>query len=122
MNNIIFLMEYKMLSVIKGDINTYFYIHYSGMYTSLYTLDASRGSKCAPSCFYLPGLLNIDGYFSINTVLQEDISQSRERLRQKSASPRYNMIIIKKKKKKIYIIYIYLYLIHFDEMHMIRLL
>ena len=24
-------MEYKMLYVIKGDINTYLYIHYSGM-------------------------------------------------------------------------------------------
>ena len=33
-NNII-LLVYKMLSGIKGDINTYFYIHYSGMYTSL---------------------------------------------------------------------------------------
>ena len=38
MNNIILLMVYKMLSGIKGDINTYFYIHYSGMYTSSYTL------------------------------------------------------------------------------------
>ena len=27
-----------MLSVINSDINTYFYIHYSGMYTSSYTL------------------------------------------------------------------------------------
>ena len=27
MNNIIFLMEYKMLSGIKGDINTYLYIY-----------------------------------------------------------------------------------------------
>ena len=44
MNNIIFLMEYNILSGIKGDINTYFYIHCSGMYTSAYTLYASRGS------------------------------------------------------------------------------
>ena len=36
MNNIIFLMEYKMLSGIKRDINTYLYIHYSGMHTSSY--------------------------------------------------------------------------------------
>ena len=32
------------------------------MYTSSYTLYASRGSKCAPSCFDLPGLLNIESY------------------------------------------------------------
>ena len=44
MNNIILLMEYKMLSIIKGDINTYFYINYSGMYTSLLILYASRPS------------------------------------------------------------------------------
>ena len=56
MNNIIFLMEYKMLSGIKGDINTYFYIHYSGMYTSSQTLSANRGSKCAPSCVHFPGV------------------------------------------------------------------
>ena len=51
-----------MLSVIKGDINTYFYIHYSGMYTSSYTLYASRGSKCVPSCFHYPGLPDIGVY------------------------------------------------------------
>ena len=55
-------MDYKMLSVIRGDINTYFYIHCSGMYTSSYTLYASHGSKCAPSCFHFHVLLNIDGY------------------------------------------------------------
>ena len=32
------------------------------MYTSSYTLYASRGSKCTPSCFDLPGLLNIESY------------------------------------------------------------
>ena len=58
----LYLMEYKMLSVIKGNINTYFYIHYSGMYTSSYTLYASHGSKCASSCFHFPGLVNIDDY------------------------------------------------------------
>ena len=44
MSNIMLLMEYKIVSGIKGDINTYFYIHYSGMYTSSYTLYTSRGS------------------------------------------------------------------------------
>ena len=32
------------------------------MYTFSYTLYASRGSKCAPSCFGFPGLLNIESY------------------------------------------------------------
>ena len=53
-----------MLSGIKDDINIYFYNHYCGMYTSSYTLYASRGSKCAPSCFHSPGFVNIDGYGS----------------------------------------------------------
>ena len=56
MNTITFLMEYKMVSVIKCDINTYVYIHYSGMHTSSYTL---YGSKYAPSCFHFPGVVNI---------------------------------------------------------------
>ena len=43
-------------------ISTHTSIHYSGMYTSSYTLYASRGSKCAPSCFDFPGLLNIESY------------------------------------------------------------
>ena len=43
-------------------ISTHTSILYSGMYTSSYTLYASRGSKCAPSCFDLPGLLNIESY------------------------------------------------------------
>ena len=52
-------MKYKMLSVIQCEVNTYFYIHYSGMYTSPYTLYASRGSKYAPSCFHFPVFLII---------------------------------------------------------------
>ena len=43
-------------------ISTHTSILYSGMYTSSYTLYASRGSKCAPSCFDFPGLLNIESY------------------------------------------------------------
>ena len=58
-----------MLSVIKGDINTYFYRHYNGMYTSSYTLYASSsGSKCAPSCFHLYGPVNIDRYGNIGNM------------------------------------------------------
>ena len=57
-----------MLSVFKDDINTYFYIDYSGIYTSLHTLYPNRGSKCAPSCFHFPGLVNIDGYCCMNHV------------------------------------------------------
>ena len=69
MNNIIFLMDYNMLSVIKGDTNTYIYIHYSEMYTSSYTLyGASQVSKFAPSCFHFSGLLNIDGYYKRKVV------------------------------------------------------
>ena len=47
-------------------ISTHTSILYSGMYTSSYTLYASRGSKCVPSCFDLPGLLNIESYGTIH--------------------------------------------------------
>ena len=39
------------------------------MYTFSYTLYASRGSKCAPSCFDLPGLLNIESYVTIGKLI-----------------------------------------------------
>ena len=58
MNNIIFLMVYKMLSEIKV-ISTHTSI---SIIVECTLPNTSRESKCAPSCFQFPGLLNIDGY------------------------------------------------------------
>ena len=64
-------MEYK----------THTSLHYSGMYTSSYTLYASRGSKCAPSCFDFPGLLNIESYGSTRWGLFLDVVDSDLRVK-----------------------------------------
>ena len=54
-------MEYTMLSGIKGDTNTYFYIHYSGMYTFSYSTLAV-GASARHLVFTFPDMVLSHSY------------------------------------------------------------
>ena len=71
------------------------------MYTSSYTLYASRGSKCAPSCFDFPGLLNIESYgptpFRVHDITHRSLNYDRKGHDVKRVLNKINYTIISNK-------------------------